>query len=403
MAAAASPRRLLALVLVAAIGLLVTGRPWPRLGPGPWLDRVLAAGAPPLLLGLVLGPGLGVLDPATLRAIAPVTALGVGWIGAVFGARYEWRYMRRIPPRVWLLSLFQAAAVFVLVAFTASLLGLLSAPLAAAWTPRLPALLTLAAVAIVSGPVTGARRSVARAASLAAALETGLGALAMTLGLAIYHPHLPAGGVALGWFSWLALALGSGALVGMLFLSLTRLRPEPEHLAPALLAALLFGAGVGYAADLTPFVVCALAAVLIVNLSPQRRALRALLETWQPPIYAVLLIIAGALLALPTVWVLVAVPLLWAARAAVKWAAVLLARGPLGLLRLPPNLGLATVAQGGVAVALAISFYMVYDGRGAGAVVTTILLGVMLTPLAAPPLVSLALRSGRPDSPHAEA
>src|SRR3989442_295469 len=177
---------LLALVLVAAVGLLVTGRPWPRPGQGPWLDR---------------------------------------------------------PP-------------------------------AAAWTPGLPALLTLAAVAIVSGPVTGARRSVARAASLAAALETALGALAMTLGLAIYHPHLPAGGVALGWFSWLALALGSGALVGMLFLSLTRLRPEPEHLAPALLAALLFGAGVGYAADLTPFVVCALAAVLIANLSPQRRGLR---------------------------------------------------------------------------------------------------------------------------------
>src|SRR2546425_184088 len=124
---------LLALVLVAAVGLLVTGRPWPRLGQGPWLHRPPAARAPPL--------------------------------------------------------------------------GLLSAPLAAAWTPRLPALLTLAAVAIVSGPVTGARRSVARAASLAAALETALGALAMTLGLAIYHPHLPAGGVALGWFSWLALAL----------------------------------------------------------------------------------------------------------------------------------------------------------------------------------------------------
>src|SRR3989441_12852718 len=85
---------LLALVLVAAIGLLVTGRPWPRLGPGPWLDRVLAAGAPPPLLGLLPGPRPRVPDPPAPRPHAPLAAPGVGWVGAGFGARFGGRSLR---------------------------------------------------------------------------------------------------------------------------------------------------------------------------------------------------------------------------------------------------------------------------------------------------------------------
>src|SRR5207247_885753 len=66
-------------------------------------------------------------------------------------------------------------------------------------------------------------------------------------------------------------AAGRGALAGMVYVSLARLRPAHEDLGLALLATLLFGAGIGYAADLSPFVVCALAAALIVNVAPAPR------------------------------------------------------------------------------------------------------------------------------------
>ena len=42
----------------------------------------------------------------------------------------------------------------------------------------------------------------------------------------------------------------------MAFLSVSRLRSAPADLGFALLATLLFGAGLGYAADLSPLVVC---------------------------------------------------------------------------------------------------------------------------------------------------
>jgi hypothetical protein len=394
----------LALAGLAAIGLLAT-----RLPPVPWrhvtsLDLVLAAGGPLVLLGVVLGPGIDLINRPVLGALAPVTALAIGWIGAALGARFEWRYVRRIGRGTWLLAALSAAAAFAVVTLFAWLLSRLVPALATAWTPRLPALLTLGAVAAASGPgavtlvarAVGVRKSVTRAFSLAAALETACGALVFTVPLALHRAHPVVGRVALAWLAWLVFAVGSGALVGMVFLSLTRLRPERADVGFVLLATLLFGAGVGYAADLSPFLVCALAMALIVNASPRRHVARRVLADWEPPIYAIFLVIAGALLTLPTLWILIAVPLLAVARAAAKWAAVRYGSVALRLGGFPRNVGLGSVAQGGAAIAMGLNFFITYGSEGTGAssaLLTTIVLGVAAAQLAAPPLMTLALRT----------
>lgn len=372
---------LLALALVAAAGIALTRLPLPRLRHTPSLDLVLAAGAPLVLLGLLLGPGLGVLDRPALRALAPVTALGIGWVGAVFGARLEWRFLRRIPPAVWRLAALQAAIVFVLTALAAWLLMRRVPALAAAWRPALPAVLTLAAAATVSGPgavalvarAAGARRSVAKAFGVAAVLDSAFGALAFVLALALSHPREA--------FADLAVAVAASGGVGILFLWLARLRPDATELGLDLLGVMLFGAGVGYAAGLSPFVVCALATALIVNLSPHKRRVQVLLDAWEHPIYAVFLIVAGALLVLPTPWLAPAALALTLVRVAARWAAG----------------GLGTIAQGGIAVALGLSFHLTYGGvyPRAGAISTTVLLGLALAQAAARPLMALALRPAR--------
>jgi hypothetical protein len=90
------------------------------------------------------------------------------------------------------------------------------------------------------------------------------------------------------------------------------------------------------------------------------------------------------------------VPLVAAARAAAKWAAVRYGRVALRLPGLPPNLGLGTIAQGGVVIAMGLNFFIMGGGQGAGAsgaLLTTIVLGVATAQLAAPPLMLLALRT----------
>ena len=407
----------LALAGLAAIGLLATRLPrpaWPRVA---GLDPVLAAGGPLVALGLVLGPGIGFLSPALLRALAPVTALALGWIGAALGACFEWRYVRRIPRDVWLLAGLSATSAFATVALAATLVARLVPALGAAWTPRLPAVLTLAAVAAASGAgaVTLVARTlglgalVARRIARAAVLQTAAGALAIMLPLTLHRPQT---GAELGWLASLIFAVGGGALIGMAFLSVSRLRPGgggrgetggPADLRFALVATLLFGAGLGYAADLSPFVVCALAAALIVNLSPRRLLARRALADWAHPFTAVFLLVTGALLTLPTVWIIVAAPLLALVRATAQWSAVRFGREALRLHGIPPHAGLATVGQGATALALGSSFFMMYAGRATGvagaAVLATVVGGVAVTQLAAPALLTLALRAGGGPAP----
>src|SRR5439155_25359832 len=142
--------------------------------------------------------------------------------------------------------------------------------------------------------------------------------------------------------------------------------------------------------------VCAFATALVVNATPRRQAICHVLTACEHPICASCLVFAGAVLSLPTPWVLMAVPLFAAARAAAKWAAVRYGSGALHLAGFPPNGGLGTVAQGGVAIALGLNFCIAYGGEPSGAssaLLTTIVLGVAVAQLAAPPLTALALRT----------
>ena len=374
----------LALALLLAAGLAAT-----RLRLPPLRHMTSLAGAPFLVAGLVLGPALDVLDRGTLRTLTPITALGIGWIGAVFGAQLEWRLLRRIRRRAWGLAAAQAGAVLVLTVLVARLLTRLVPALALVWRPTIPALLTLGAVAVISGPaavtaVAPALRpstSLIRSLELAALLDTALGAVVFAFALGLSQPHRAFAGAALGWAHWVAVGTASIGGVCVLFVWLSRFRGDDSNaLGLDVLAAVLVGSGLGYAADLSPFVVCALAMALIVNVSPLRRRVQTLLRAGEPTVYGLFLVAIGAQLDGRTLWVVPAVLVLGVIRVATRWAATRYLRG---------SVGLATVAEGAVPLALAMSFNLTYAGSG-GSLLTTVLLGVAVAQAVAAPLMALA-------------
>ena len=387
----------LALTLLLAAGLAATRLPLPHLRRSLSLDLGVAAGAPFLLAGLALGPALEVLDRATLHTLAPVAALGIGWIGAVFGARLEWRLLRRIPRGAWLLAAAQAGTVLVLTVLAARLVTRLVPALAPVWRPTIPALLTLGAAAVISGPAASAAvaralrasTSVIRSLELAALLDTALGVVVFAFALGLSQPHrtFGGGGAVLGWAHWIAVGTASIGGVCVLFLWLSRFRADdPDALGLDVLAAVLVGSGLGYAADLSPFVVCALAMALSVNLSPLRRRVQVMLRSWEQPVYGLLLVAIGAQLDAPTLWVVPAVLLFGAIRIGTRWAGTRVVRG---------SVGLATIAQGAVPLALALSFNLMYAGSG-GSLLTTVLLAVVLAQAIAVPAFAVALRATPP-------
>jgi hypothetical protein len=376
----------LALIILAGIGVTRLSRPsfrHPAL-----LDDLVATGMPFLLLGLLLGPGLGVVDAAGLRMLQPLVALAIGWIGALFGARLEWRMVRRISGRTWLIGATLALPVLLVTTVMAWTMARALPPLAEAWgRPLLPAALVLGGALTTAasqrGPRLGRRNAL---------LDTAFGAAAVTVAVALYHPHAA--------LRSLGLTLVAGAALGGLFVALARggLLSEPRDAGVAAFAVILCGAGFSYVAGLPPFVVCGLEAAIFMSFSPAdvRRAVGGLLSRWEVPLYAAFLIVAGALLRPLTAWLLMAAAVLALIRVLVRWVTV-----RFGLDQVdpvwrslpfapPPEFAHSVIRQGATSVALAAGFDLV---RGsAGAMLVTVLLSVMaaealaaVTPLTARP------------------
>jgi len=378
----------LALVILAGIGVTRLSRPsfrYPAL-----LGDLLATGVPFLLLGLLLGPGLGVVDAAGLRLLQPVVALAIGWTGALFGTRLEWRMVRRISRRTWLLGATLAVPVLLVTTVMALVLARALPPLAEAWgRPLLPAALVLGGALTTAasqrGPRLGRRNAL---------LDTAFGAAAVTVAVALYHPHLAPRNI--------LLTLVAGAALGGLFVALARggLLAEPRDAGVAAFAVVLCGAGVSYAAGLSPFVVCGLEAAVFMTFSPTnvRHAVAELLRRWEIALYAAFLIVAGALLQPLTVWLLPAAVVLAVIRVVVRWVTVRFGLDQVdpvwrSLPFAPPReFAHSVIRQGTTAVALAAGFDLI---RGTpGPMLVTILLSVMAAEaLASVPLLTASPRS----------
>ena len=378
----------LALVILAGIGVTRLSRPsfrYPAL-----LGDLLATGVPFLLLGLLLGPGLGVVDDPGLRLLQPVVALAIGWTGALFGTRLEWRMVRRISTRTWLVGATLALPVLLVTTVMAVVLARALPPLAEAWgRPLLPAALVLGGALTTAasqrGPRLGRRNAL---------LDTAFGAAAVTLAVALHHPQLAPRNI--------LLTLVAGAALGGLFVALARggLLAEPRDAGVAAFAVILCGAGVSYAAGLSPFVVCALEAAVFMSFSPAdvRHAIAGLLRRWEVALYAAFLIVAGALLRPLTVWLLPAAVVLALIRVLVRWVTVRFGLDQVdpvwrSLPFAPPReFAHSVIRQGATAVALAAGFDLIRETPGP--MLVTILLSVMAAEaLAAVPLLTASPRS----------
>ena len=202
------PALALALLLIAGIGITRLSRP--ALRRPPLLDDLLATGVPFLLLGLLLGPGLGVIDATGLRLLQPIIALGIGWSGALFGARLEWRMVRRLLPRTWLIGATLALPVLLVTTTAAWVLAHAVPSLAESWgRPSLAVSLVLAGALTTAasqrGPRLGRRNAL---------FDTAFGAATVIVGVALYHPHVAVRSI--------LLTLLVGGALGGLFVGLGR-------------------------------------------------------------------------------------------------------------------------------------------------------------------------------------
>jgi len=272
---------LVAVALLAIAGVLASRLPRPA-----WIARALQAvgAAAPLgwyLVGVVLGPVLGLLDRPLLDASAPVLACAIGWIAARAGAGLA----APRPPGDRSAGRDAAAAGIALVIPAALLYAAgryLAPPIAPDWRPVGPVIATLAAAVTLAGAADSRRAII-------------LALLAAAAGLLAPLPHGRLTGLPFP-AAWAAFTIAGIALVALLA---DRIARRAGASLPGTIACVCLGTGVGLATGASPLVVCALAGAALARWSPPFARLHDDLAITEPAVGAVLWVAAGALISGP--------------------------------------------------------------------------------------------------------
>ena len=274
------------------------------------------------LLGVVLGPGLGVLDHDLLRACVPALGCAIGWVAARAGATAGARPLPEERRSVRDLAII-AAALVVPAALVYAAGRFLPATIAPAWKPLPAVIATLVAALLVAGAADG--RTIAASLLVAAAAFVTL----------LPHAHRADLKHAAAWVGFLAVGAAAGALLA------ARLARRASTPLAATIAGVGIAAGIGMATGTSPLLVSTLVGAALVRWSPPFARLADDIGITEPAAAAALWVAAGAWIGGPFPAVLV--------------AAVLLAIVPLARRRLMPQPVPAGARTLGLAIALSFT------------------------------------------------
>jgi len=384
------------ILLLAALAVLVLVGARTGFGnlplPAP-LRPLIETGTVFIFAGALLGPfGLNLFTEGLLSQLSPVIVIGLGWIGFLYGSHFEWRLLRRYPP-----TLYAAAFTVSLVTF-AVVVGLAWLLLSYGLVPDLPLRERMAAALILGICAMGT----APAGIFQFGGRAGLGAddlsalrflsavddlpAVLLLGLmgAFLHPLVP-GALTLRPLLWLAFSVGCGVGLGFITHWLFPARDDVRQNSLVLLGVVSLGAGAAVMLRLSPLFVTALAGLTFANLSPRKERAYGLLAESEHQLYTVFLLVAGLLFRFDWAPLLILAPAYLLLRGTGKLAGGYAAS--VGLLRgagVSRWIGAGLLFQGGMALAMAVSFQRTHPDTLNSQVTTAIVLGVVVFELIGP-------------------
>lgn len=367
------------------------------------------------LVGFLLGPAVPQI-PAfeDLTPLSPVLALAAGWIGLLYGTALDLRdeTLTADVVRIGLVEAIGSGAAVALASWWMLTQGLvLILPLQDLLGATWPALAFDAQplsnsqaglCAAVLGCVAAARSSSAldllqarygldggMAGVLRGATQVADIAAIIAFGLIFCVVHV--GETQLGrtvvWGEWVLLTQALGLVLGLMFGQfLGRDESHSDNNAfLALVGIMAFASGAAFYLNLSSMLVNMIVGVVLVHASQHGRAVVPALRRTVHPLRLLMLVFAGALITNVPLVPTVALTLgLLAARTAAKIGAGWLATLGTTARR---DFARGTLAQGDVALAMALSFRIAYDGPGVDITYAAIVLSVIVNEFFAPRLL----------------
>ncbi|MCB9677573.1 MAG: hypothetical protein H6737_20875 [Alphaproteobacteria bacterium] len=363
-----------------------------------------------ILLGVLLGPAVvnTVHVFEDMSRLAPIIAFAAGWIGLLYGMELDRRQMHESTGGAFRIALAEVGGT----GFVTTLAGYLffRSGLVIDVVPEDDAL--CAAAALGCAAAAGSSSAVDLLCDTYDGLKSRMllpllrrtsriGDLLAIASLGLLFAYFHPGGSGDAWLEtdfagWVLITIALGVVMGLLFSTFLDNDADENHRFLALVGIIILAAGTAFFLEISALTVNLILGAWLVN-SDDGPKVADTLETSLKPVTLVLMVFAGAMWVPvdPLAGLLVSAGYLLL-RGAAKAGAVFLAA--LGT-PLRKDLFRGLMAQGEAAVAIAVSFRLVYDGPAAELAYTAILISVMLNELFASRLLKgLLIDAGELDS-----
>jgi Kef-type K+ transport system membrane component KefB len=389
---------IMTLFLIVAISLigsrLIFNRKKIPMGP----RNILLTGTEFIFIGFLLGPSvLDIIDASTMRNLHPFLSFGLGWIGFLFGLQFDLGKTRNLPKGYFAFTMIQALMTLVIVhaCFFAIFYLIMKLPLVIAFAFSM----TLATVAACTGQSSMAiihrdyhipSKGLMYLFRYVAAVDALLSILFFGLVLSYFKVNAaqPATILHLDAWIWFIASIVAGAGIGYISHVIILERLTQEELLLYTFGVITLASGISLYFKLSPLLINLVMGVVVANLSPRNIRLLEIMIRAERSIYILIVILAGALWRfdsmLPFILALVYIVI----RIIGKLAGCLLSRSlNVTNLRLPSNMGLGLLSQGGIAVAIMVNFQQVYENPEVNILLTIVIFAVLFNELISPRFV----------------
>jgi hypothetical protein len=375
-------------------------------------------GAEYVVIGFLLGPQVtGLLGAGQVQDLTPIVSLALGWLGMLLGTYFRLPTIALINSDHLRIAFTEALTTFGCA--LAALLGVFHFVAGYQWPEAAVQAVTLAAVATLSSPAavdvvtrkSGGRSPIFPVLQLTARIDALVAVAAFGLILAIFHQ----GQVSLSVrpptaTEWAVINVAVGVASGVLFHLFLGPRGHLDESAGtsrlfvALAGAIVVASGASYYLNLSPIYTNLILGFILANSGSAHRDVTRLLLATERPVYLALLIFAGAAWRPTSPELLFIAPLFVVIRLIARFTGGYAAGGLVAPPELrTPQLGRALLAQGGIAVALAINYTQVRPDLNPDLILTATLVSVLLFEIVASretgELVGRSLTSEEPERP----
>jgi Kef-type K+ transport system membrane component KefB len=354
-----------------------------------------------LILGAVIGPsGLQLIEPYVLKQMSPIVVIGLGWIGFLYGSTLEFRALRKFRNQMFWTALGEALATFVLVggAFLAmAKIGWLE------WDPFATILLASTAACtaplqrLLGTPEKGEHASV-ELAHFCSRLDDLPGLLALGLLFSVTPPRV-GDSLVFSVFFWFVVQLVLGAVFGWITdylyhsIETSEGKTDAGELTLVFFGMLCLSSGFAAYLSLSPLFVGVVSGLVFANSSQHVESLAGALAEKEHTVFVLFLLVSGCYWPFRNfdAWV----PL-------VVYLVVRLLGKVLGSLvsrrlfwneprdddsKTSETFGLALVPQGGLAIAMVVSYLWSFADSSASWAINIVHISVIVNDLIAPYLL----------------